>query len=98
MKSTTTLAIAAVLIGTGCAQAGARQTQAPKPAAGASTSRTAAKPTGAPAATTPPAGGEKKSIAALVKPTKKIDGLFTVYQDTANGQIMMAVSKDKLGK
>lgn len=41
---------------------------------------------------------EKKSIATLIKPTKKIDGLFTVYQDTANGSVMMAISKDKIGR
>jgi hypothetical protein len=71
--------VLSVLLGNGCAQAAAKQTQAPKPAG---------------AAATP----EKKSIATLIKPTKKIDGLFTVYQDTANGSVMMAISKDKIGK
>lgn len=78
--TSTLFVIAAVLLTNGCAQAAAKQTQAPKPAADA------AKP------------AEKKSIATLIKPTKKIDGLFTVYQDTANGSVMMLVSKDKIGK
>ena len=29
---------------------------------------------------------------------KKNDGLFSIYQDTTNGSLMMAVSKDKIGK
>ena len=93
MRPTTTLAIAAVLLSTGCAQAAAKSTQAPAPATGATS---AARPAGAQAAT--PAAGEKKSIATLVKPARKVDGLFTMYQDTTNGSLMMAISKDKLGK
>ena len=92
MKTTTSLAIVAVLVGTGCAQASGKSTQAPQPAASAG----AAKPAGPGAAAAP--AGDKKSIATLVKPTRKIDGLFTVYQDTINGSLMMAVSKDKIGK
>lgn len=93
MRPTTTLAVAALLLSTGCAQAAAKSTQAPAPSAG---SATAARPAGAQAAA--PAGGEKKSIASLVKPTRKVDGLFTMYQDTTNGSLMMAISKDKLDK
>ncbi|MGK2961183.1 MAG: zinc-dependent metalloprotease, partial [Gemmatimonadaceae bacterium] len=78
---------------TGCAQAAAKSTQAPAPSTG---SATAARPAGTQAAA--PAAGEKKSIATLVKPTRKVDGLFTMYQDTTNGSLMMAISKDKLGK
>ncbi len=90
MRPTTTLAIAAVLLGTGCTKASAKSAQAPTPAG-------AARPAGTQTAAAPGAG-DKKSIASLVKSSKKVDGLFTVYQDTANGSLMMAVSKDKLGK
>jgi hypothetical protein len=97
MKSTTTLAIAALLAGTGCAKAAATSTQAPKPAGGTA-SASAARPTGAQTAAAPAPSGDKKTIASLVKPTRKTDGLFTVYQDTTTGSLMMAISKDKLGK
>ena len=99
MKSNISLAIAAVLIGTGCAQASGKTAQAPKPAgtATAQTNASAAKPGSAGPAASAPAG-DKKSIASVVKPMKKTDGLFAVYQDTANGSLMMLVSKDKIGK
>ena len=98
MRVTTTLAIVAVLFGTGCAQASAKSGQAPKPAAGAQSASSAARPAGAPAASAAAPAGEKKSIATLVKPTRKVDGLFTVYQDTTTGALMMSVAKDKIGK
>src|SRR5687767_13174223 len=62
--------------------------------------RASAKQTQAPKPAAPPAASaaEKKSIATLIKPTKKVDGLFAVYQDTASGSVMMSVSKDKIGK
>ena len=41
---------------------------------------------------------KKKTIEELVKTSKKIEGLFTVYQDTINGSIQMLVSKDQLKK
>jgi len=41
---------------------------------------------------------KKKTIAELVKTSKKIEGLFTVYQDTVNGSIQMLVTKDQLKK
>jgi len=41
---------------------------------------------------------KKKNIADLVKTSKKIEGLFTIYQDTINGSIKMLVSKDQLKK
>ena len=97
MRSTTTLALAAALLGTGCAQASAKSAQAPKPAAGPTASASAAKPAGTQAAGAP-AGGEKKTIASLVKTSKKVDGLFGIYQDTTTGSLMMTVAKDKLGK
>ncbi len=93
MRATTTLAIAAVLLGTGCAKASAKSAQAPTPATAAGAARPAGTQTAA-----APGAGDKKSIASLVKTSKKVDGLFTVYQDTANGSLMMAVSKDQLGK
>ncbi|HEY0242256.1 MAG TPA: zinc-dependent metalloprotease [Gemmatimonadaceae bacterium] len=96
----TCLALAAALLGTGCAQAAAKQTQAPKPAGPTASAQTAgakpASPTGAPAGA--PAAAEKKTIASVVKPMKKTDGLFALYQDTTNGSLMMTVPKTKLGK
>lgn len=41
---------------------------------------------------------KKKTIAELVKKSKKIEGLFTIYQDTINGSIQMLVSKEQLKK
>ena len=37
-------------------------------------------------------------ITDKVKSSKKIDGLFTVYQDTATGSLQLFVKKDQLGK
>ena len=39
---------------------------------------------------------ESKSISELTKSCKKIDGLFTIYQDTINGKIKMAISESQL--
>ncbi|MDT0558876.1 zinc-dependent metalloprotease [Ichthyenterobacterium sp. W332] len=39
-----------------------------------------------------------KSISDLVKKSKKIEGLFTIYQDTVTGSLQMVVSEDQLGK
>ncbi|PHS07818.1 MAG: hypothetical protein COA88_07935 [Kordia sp.] len=41
---------------------------------------------------------KKKTISELVKTSKKIEGLFTIYQDTINGSIQMLVSKEQLKK
>ncbi len=41
---------------------------------------------------------KKKSIASFVKSSKKIDGLFPIYQDSIDGSIKMIVSKDQLNK
>jgi hypothetical protein len=41
---------------------------------------------------------DKKSIAELVKGHKKIDGLFTFYQDTTSGELKMLISKDQIDK
>jgi hypothetical protein len=55
----------------------------------------AAKPdTSKKAPPTPP----KPTVADKVKSSKKMDGLFTLYQDTANGSVQMYVKKNQLGK
>ncbi len=43
---------------------------------------------------TPP----KPTVADKVKTSKKIDGLFTLYQDTATGSVQLYVKKNQLGK
>ncbi|MDB5190945.1 MAG: Matrixin [Segetibacter sp.] len=40
----------------------------------------------------------KPTIVEKVKTSKKSDGLFTVYQDTATGSVQLYVRKDQLGK
>ncbi|WP_406683683.1 zinc-dependent metalloprotease [Seonamhaeicola sp. MEBiC1930] len=40
----------------------------------------------------------KKTIASLTKSSKKIDGLFTFYQDTITGKLQMVISKDDIDK
>ncbi len=49
---------------------------------------------------TPPAKKEKKekTIADLVKSSKKIDGLFTMYQDTITGSLQMLITEDQIDK
>ncbi|XWK76395.1 zinc-dependent metalloprotease [Kordia algicida OT-1] len=42
--------------------------------------------------------GSKKSIEDLTKKSKKMEGLFTIYQDSLTGSIRMLVSKDQLEK
>ena len=39
-----------------------------------------------------------KTIASLTKSSKKIEGLFTVYQDTITGSLKLVVKKDQLNK
>jgi hypothetical protein len=46
---------------------------------------------------TPPKKKEK-SIKDLTKGSKKIEGLFTIYQDTVTGSIKLLVKKDQLNK
>ncbi len=46
----------------------------------------------------PPKKSKEKSIDDLVKKSKKIEGLFTVYQDTVNGSIQMIITEDQIGK
>lgn len=40
----------------------------------------------------------KAGIAEKVKSSKKIEGLFTLYQDTITGSVQLYVKKDQLGK
>jgi hypothetical protein len=51
------------------------------------------KPSEAVKPSTPPV-----TIAEKVKRCKKIDGLFTLYRDTVNGNLMMLINKDQLNK
>ena len=41
---------------------------------------------------------KSKSIADLTKSSKKIDGLFPIFQDTINGKLKMVISKDQFEK
>lgn len=41
---------------------------------------------------------KKKSIASLTKSSKKIEGLFTMYQDTITGALQMLISEDDFDK
>ncbi|MFS4482021.1 zinc-dependent metalloprotease [Hyunsoonleella sp. 2307UL5-6] len=41
---------------------------------------------------------KKKTIAALTKSSKKIDGLFTMYQDTITGALQMLISDENIGQ
>ncbi|RZK48751.1 MAG: DUF5117 domain-containing protein [Pedobacter sp.] len=45
-----------------------------------------------------PAAPAKPSIADKIKSSRKIDGMFTFYQDTVTGSLQMYVKKDQLGK
>jgi hypothetical protein len=55
----------------------------------------AAKPA---ADTTKPAAPKKPTVADKTKGSKKIEGLFTVYQDTVTGSLQMYIRKDQLEK
>ncbi|MGB0880216.1 MAG: zinc-dependent metalloprotease, partial [Polaribacter sp.] len=41
---------------------------------------------------------KKKTIKSLTKSSKKIEGLFTIYQDTITGGVKLLVKKDQLDK
>ncbi len=41
---------------------------------------------------------KKKTIASLTKSSKKMEGLFTIYQDTITGDLQMLISDDDLNK
>ena len=40
----------------------------------------------------------KVTIAEKIKTSKKVDGMFTIYQDTITGSIQLFIKKDQLGK
>ena len=50
------------------------------------------------AVVTPPKKAKEKSIKDLTKSSKKIDGLFTIYQDTITGSLQMVITEDQIGK
>ena len=39
-----------------------------------------------------------KKISEVTKKSKKIEGLFDLYQDTVNGSIKMVIKQDQIGK
>ena len=47
---------------------------------------------------TPSKKDKEKSIKDLTKSSKKIDGLFTIYQDTITGSLQMVITEDQIGK
>jgi hypothetical protein len=55
----------------------------------------AARPQGAPAADP---NNNRKTIADVTKSSRKYDGLFTIYQDTASGSLHLLVPKTMLDK
>jgi hypothetical protein len=65
-----------------------------------STAQDKSKTTAAPPAQAPDTSKPKKpaGITDRVKASKKVDGMFTVYQDTATGTLQLYVKKDQLGK
>ena len=79
----------------GCATARSPKPVASAPAPAGSAQATAAGAPGGAAAAAAPA---KKSIASVTRTSRKVDGLFSLYQDTANGSLHMVVKKDQLGK
>jgi hypothetical protein len=48
------------------------------------------------AATTTEKKSKEKTIEGLTKSSKKIDGLFTIFQDTLTGSLQLLISKDQL--
>ncbi len=48
--------------------------------------------------TTVPAAPPKATVTEKVKSSKKSEGLFTLYQDTANGSLQMYIKKNQLEK
>ena len=43
-------------------------------------------------------GKKEKSIDELTKSSSTIDGLFTIYQDSATGELKMLIKEDQLNK
>jgi len=40
----------------------------------------------------------KKTLSELIKSSRKIEGLFTFFQDTVNGSVQMLIEKNQLNK
>src|SRR5688500_1045153 len=78
----------------GCATARPAKPTATGPSPAGATQTASAAPAGGAAAAAP----AKKTIASATKTSRKVDGLFSLYQDTANGSLHMVVKKDQLGK
>lgn len=91
MKAYSPLLVAA-LLGTpligGCAAATAAPPRQPTPATPAATAGAG----GAAGAQQP------RTVAAVTRASRKHDGLFTLYQDTTNGSVHLALKKDQIGK
>ena len=51
-----------------------------------------------PADTASPATPKKLTVADKVKSSKKMEGLFTIYQDTTTGTVQLYIKKSQLGK
>lgn len=64
----------------------------------ASYAQNGVKPVGTVAAADTAKAKKPLGITDKVKSSKKIDGLFTIYQDTATGNIQVYVKKSQLGK
>jgi len=47
---------------------------------------------------TPPKKAKEKNIKDLTKSSKKIEGLFTIYQDTITGSLQMVLAEDQINK
>src|SRR5690606_35331479 len=43
-------------------------------------------------------GPKKPNVAEKVKASAKVDGLFTLYQDTTNGSVQLYIRKDQIGQ
>ena len=65
---------------------------------GACAGSKAKKKPATPASTATAAVAKTPSIKDKTKSSKKIDGLFPLFQDTANGNVMLLVKKDQLNK
>ncbi|MGI9141307.1 MAG: zinc-dependent metalloprotease [Gemmatimonadaceae bacterium] len=78
---------------------GCATTKTAKPAPGGAVPAGSAQTgSGASSAGGAAAAPAKKTIASATKTSRKVDGLFSLYQDTANGSLHMVVKKDQLGK
>lgn len=80
----------------GCATTRTTTKPAASGAAPAASTQTSASGASGAAAAAPATA--RKTISAATRTSRKVDGLFSLYQDTANGSLHMLVKKDQLGK